>query len=155
MLIATFICGPYLAGPMTCGLPNPSALPGMFITVGLPALTDVAVLGISQNLARIYPSYTTVSSISNPEIIADIFRIVALSAAIFLWATSSWFFCLALVSVVSGAIWEQSTSFHLVWWAFVFPNVGFTIATIQIGTALVSEGILSVGSAMTIALVAI
>ena len=45
-------------------------------------------------------------------------------------------------------------SFHLVWWAFVFPNVGFTIATIRIGEQFESNGILWVGSAMTILLVA-
>lgn len=37
----------------------------------------------------------------------------------------------------------------------MFPNVGFTIATINIGNALMSEGILWVGSAMTILLVVI
>jgi tellurite resistance protein TehA-like permease len=44
-------------------------------------------------------------------------------------------------------------SFHLVSWAFVFPNVGFTIATIEIGTVFMSEGILWLGSAMTVLVV--
>lgn len=38
-------------------------------------------------------------------------------------------------------------------WAFVFPNVGFTIAIIDIGQQLESEGVLWVGSAMTILIV--
>jgi tellurite resistance protein TehA-like permease len=46
-------------------------------------------------------------------------------------------------------------SFHLVWWSFVFPNAGFAICTIKIGQAFMSEGILWVGSAMTIILVAV
>lgn len=37
----------------------------------------------------------------------------------------------------------------------MFPNVGFTIATIQIGDALVSEGVKWVASGMTIVLVAV
>lgn len=41
-------------------------------------------------------------------------------------------------------------TFHLVWWAFVFPNVGFTISTIDIGEQLKSQGIEWVGSIMTI-----
>ena len=40
-------------------------------------------------------------------------------------------------------------SFHLIWYAFVFPNVGFTIATISIGRELRSQSILWVGSVMT------
>ena len=35
-------------------------------------------------------------------------------------------------------------------WAFVFPNVGFTIATIDIGEKFKSQGIQWVGSIMTI-----
>lgn len=41
-------------------------------------------------------------------------------------------------------------TFHLVMWAFVFPNVGFTIATIDIGEKLESQGIQWVGSIMSI-----
>lgn len=46
-------------------------------------------------------------------------------------------------------------SFHLSWWAFVFPNVGFTIATIRIGTSFQSHGVLWVGTAMSLIIVAI
>ena len=46
-------------------------------------------------------------------------------------------------------------SFHLSWWAFVFPNVGFTISVIKIGQSLQSEGILWVGTTMTLLLVVV
>lgn len=55
------------------------------------------------------------------------------------------------MSCVAGA---SQMSFHLVWWAFVFPNTGFTIVTIDIGEALQSDAIRWVGSAMTILIVA-
>lgn len=38
--------------------------------------------------------------------------------------------------------------FHLNWYAYVFPNVGFTIATIKIGERLDSRAIQGVGSGM-------
>ncbi|KAH6713706.1 voltage-dependent anion channel [Leptodontidium sp. MPI-SDFR-AT-0119] len=155
MLIATFMYSAYLRRLMTDGLPSPNTRPGMFIAVGPPSFTSLALLGISSDLHLIYPSYSTISGITHPEIIADVFRIIALSTAIFLWATAFWFFCIALVSVVHGAFSREGMSFHLVWWAFVFPNVGFTIATIQIGDALVSEGVKWVASGMTIVLVAV
>jgi len=43
--------------------------------------------------------------------------------------------------------------FTLNWWAFVFPNVGLTIALIQIANVLGSNGIKGVCSALTIILV--
>jgi predicted permease len=76
---------------------------------------------------------------------------IALFAAIFLWVLGFWFFCVTVVAVLLDV---RKMCFHLVWWSFVFPNVGFTIATIKIGQQLQSEGILWVASAMTILLVA-
>jgi tellurite resistance protein TehA-like permease len=46
-------------------------------------------------------------------------------------------------------------SFHLVWYAMVFPNVGFTIAVIEIGEQLGSPAIEWVGSVMTVILVGV
>ena len=45
--------------------------------------------------------------------------------------------------------------FTLNWWAFIFPNVGLTIALIQIGNVLESEGIKAVCSAMSVNLCAL
>lgn len=44
-------------------------------------------------------------------------------------------------------------SFTLNWWAFIFPNAGLTLATIQIANAVDSPGIKGVTSGMTIILV--
>jgi tellurite resistance protein TehA-like permease len=43
--------------------------------------------------------------------------------------------------------------FHLGWWAMVFPNTGFVIATISIGNALKDETVLFVGNGLTIAVI--
>lgn len=40
-------------------------------------------------------------------------------------------------------------TFNLTWWAFIFPNAGFTLATIQIGNVLGSTAILWLTSVMT------
>lgn len=46
-------------------------------------------------------------------------------------------------------------SFKLVWYACVFPNVGFLVALIDIGEQLLSPGIQWVGSIATIVLIAV
>ncbi|KAF7888751.1 hypothetical protein EAF00_009051 [Botryotinia globosa] len=150
IFVAVFMYGPYVGRLMTNGLPEPNMRPGMFIAVGPPSFTGLALLGMSENFSKIYPAYTTISSITNQDIIADVFRIIAVSAAVFLWATAFWFFCISMVSVLAGA---KEMSFHLVRYAFVFPNVGFTIVIIKIGKAFKSEGVLWVGSGLTIILV--
>ncbi|KAA8565445.1 hypothetical protein MFRU_006g00260 [Monilinia fructicola] len=152
MFVAIFMYGPYMARLMIHGLPDPNGRPGMFIAVGPPSFTGLALLGMSEHFSNIYPAYTTISGVAHPEIIADVFRLVTVSAAVFLWATAFWFFCVALFSVLRGA---KEMSFGLSWYAFVFPNVGFTIVVINIGKAFKSEGILWVGSVMTVLLVAV
>lgn len=44
-------------------------------------------------------------------------------------------------------------SFKCAWYATVFPNIGFTIALIQIGKQLLSPAIQWVGSIMTVLLI--
>lgn len=154
MMMSSFMYGPYIARLFTHGLPYPNLRPGMFITVGPPSFTGLALLSISKDLTRLYPLSFTISGIQNPSLIPDVLRLIALATAIFLWATAAFFFATALVAVIHGAWFSKpGMSFHLVWWSFVFPNVGFTICTIEIGEALGSEGILWVASAMTVVLV--
>lgn len=70
----------------------------------------------------------------------------------FLWALAFWFFCIALISTLSTV---KEMSFKCVWYATVFPNVGFTITMIQIGEQLLSPAIQWVTSIMTILLIAL
>lgn len=44
-------------------------------------------------------------------------------------------------------------SFHLVWWAPVFPNIALALVTGRIGERLESKGIMGIASAMAVLLV--
>ena len=134
----------YLHRLVQWGLPAPNFRPGMFIPVGPPSFTSVALIGIANALPRYFDYFAT------HPLALPILQTTALFAAIFLWSLVFWFFCIALISVLCGL---QEMSFRLTWWALVFPNVGFTIATISIGEELNSQGTLWIGSAMTILLV--
>lgn len=143
-MVAFLMYAVYVHRLMQFGLPAPNLRPGMFISVGPPSFTGLALIGMSQALPPNYGYFARhLASI-------ETLQTMAVFVAVFLWTLSFWFFCISLLSVLLGA---RRMSFHLTSWALVFPNVGFTIATIDIGQAFESEGILWVGSAMTILLV--
>lgn len=144
-MVSFLMFAAYLHRLIEYGLPAPNLRPGMFISVGPPSFTALALIGMAEALpadANFFKRHPT--AIENSQVLAA-------SIAVFLWALGFWFFCITLLSVLRGV---RKMSFHLVWWAFVFPNVGFTIAAIRIGEQFESNGILWVGSAMTILLVA-
>lgn len=143
-MVAFLMFAVYLHRLIQYGLPAPNLRPGMFISAGPPSFTALALIGMARALppdVHYFQQHTTA---------IETLRVLATFIAVFLWALAFWFFSLAALAVLNGA---REMSFHLVWWAFVFPNVGFTVATIRIGEEFDSEGILWLGSAMTIALV--
>lgn len=133
----------YIGRLMESGLPNREHRPGMFICVGPPAFTALALIGMANALPE------DAHILVNGELDARVMQILAIASGAFLWALGLWFFWIAVIAVVRS----PPTSFHLSWWAMVFPNTGFTIATITLGNAFNSPGIKGVGSAMSVAIV--
>ncbi|KXT14424.1 hypothetical protein AC579_8350 [Pseudocercospora musae] len=144
-MVSFMVYAIYIHRLMQFGLPAPDLRPGMFIAVGPPSFTGLALIGISQALPADAQYFA-----ARPGMIV-ILQTMADFIAIFLWCLSFWFFCMTFIVILAGM---KRMSFHLVWWAFVFPNVGFTLTTIRIGTQLKSQGVLWVASIMTILLVA-
>lgn len=135
----------YIGRLMESGLPNREHRPGMFICVGPPSFTCLALIGMAQGLPSSLDVVDGIGTVDD----ARILEILAIAAGAFLWALSLWFFCIAVIAVVR----EPPTAFHLSWWAMVFPNTGFTIATIKLAEAFESSGVKGVGSAMSICIV--
>ncbi|KAI1159257.1 voltage-dependent anion channel [Nemania serpens] len=144
LLVSVFIYACYVARLIQYGFPAPNSRPGMFIAVGPPAFTGLALIG----LANSFPVHYNV--FGPDEITVQMLRVLATTVCIFIWFLSLWFFCIAVVANL--AVWRE-ISFHLNWYAYIFPNVGFTIALISVGKTLNSPGILATGSAMTLLLV--
>jgi tellurite resistance protein TehA-like permease len=118
----------------------------MFIAVGPPAFTSLAIIG----MARAWP-ITAAFFGADGEVTAHMLELLATMVAVFIWSLALWFFCIAVLSILAVA---KEMTFHLNWWAFVFPNVGFTLATIKIGAVFGSVAVGWIGSTMTICLVA-
>jgi tellurite resistance protein TehA-like permease len=122
----------------------------MFIAVGPPSFTALAFIGMAQDVASasISSSYIKTLLGVSPQaqaIISDLLQLLALIAAIFLWGLAFWFCSIAVVAMFEAV---GRNNFHLNWYAYVFPNAGFTIATIKIGERLDSGAIKGVGSWM-------
>jgi C4-dicarboxylate transporter/malic acid transport protein len=148
-MIAFLIYAIYLYRLMSFGLPAPNLRPGMFIAVGPPAFTGLALINLGAALSRLTEHGYFAGGEKEGAIVA--LRVLADFAAIFLWAFAFWFFC---VSLVAGVLGVRGMSFHLVWWALVFPNIALALVTGRIGERLESRGIMGVASAMAVLLVA-
>ncbi|QIW98636.1 hypothetical protein AMS68_004154 [Peltaster fructicola] len=145
-LVALLMYALFISRMMQYGLPAPNLRPGMMIAVGPPGFTSLALIQLSNNIPEDYGYFA-----KHPQAV-EILQVMALFCAIFIWTIAFWFFCIALISILAAV---KKMSFSLIYWALVFPNVGFTIATIDIGTALDSPGILWVATAMTIVIVCV
>lgn len=149
MLVSVFMYATYLSRLMVYGLP--AQRPGMFIAVGPPSFTCAALVGMANDVPRIFASADVLDGgLVSPAVLADGVRLASLYCAIFLWGLSFWFFASALSAVVAGM---PDRKFHLSWWSFVFPNVGFCISTIRVGEAMGSSGMLWFSTVLTIVLV--
>ncbi|KAJ5780838.1 C4-dicarboxylate transporter/malic acid transport protein [Penicillium paradoxum] len=135
----------YIGRLMESGLPCREHRPGMFICVGPPAFTALALVGMAKGLPNTFTVMGSTDSAADGRMV----EMLALAAGAFLWALSLWFFCIAAIAVIRS----PPKAFHLGWWAMVFPNTGFTIATITLGNAFESPAIKGVGSAMSICIV--
>lgn len=134
----------YMLRMMEYGMPGPNLRPGMFIAVGPPCFTGLALIGMARSLPEGYGYFIT-----HPTAI-EALQQLALAFAIFIWSLALFFFFVSAVGCLAGI---RKMSFHLVWWAFIFPNTGFTIVVIEIGRELHSPAISWVGTALTLCLI--
>ncbi|CAI6303458.1 unnamed protein product [Periconia digitata] len=136
----------YVTRLINSELPGTSKRPGMFVAVGPAAYTSNTLVALGNQAPKVLPEgFLGISSFSTGEV----WKAIGVPAGIFVWLLSFWFCALSTVSVLWVA---KDMQFSMNWWAFIFPNVGLTIALIQIGNVLDSEGIKAVCSAMTVVL---
>ena len=127
----------------SAGLPDREHRPGLFMCVGPPAFTALALVGMGNGLPDEFDADF------DGVVDARTLRTLAVVCAVFLWALSFWWFGVAAVAVAA----RTPRYFHLGWWAAVFPNSGFTLATIALGRAMRCGPILGVATGMSVGVV--
>ncbi|KAJ6479940.1 voltage-dependent anion channel [Mycena vitilis] len=148
MLVSVLVYANFIHRLIQYGFPRPEARAGMFIAVGPPSFTSLALIGMANAFPVGYHNYF--GAAGSDAATLQVLRVTAVMSAVFLWSLSLWFFC---ISVLACGAARQEMHFRLGWYAFVFPNVGFTIATISIGKMFRSAAVEWVGSGMTVLLV--
>lgn len=142
---------------MNHGFPAPSATPGLFMCVGPPSFTIICFLGIASRAKAIFGSSIPFVD-NNPALSYDILYTLATMASIFLWAVSAWFFLISMSAILHTLVNKElrsSVQFVLPWWACVFPNTGFAIATNYIAEALGSPAVRRFSAAIIIYLLVV
>ena len=145
-------------------LPDPAHRPGMYIAVGPVGQSISDCFRVNPTSA--YSTGYTVQSLftlgstaskalpahflgATTNTAAEIIHVIGAAAGMFLWLFTFWFFGLTTISILQG---YKRMTFNMTWWGFIFPNAGFTLATIEIGNILGSPSIQWVTSVMTVIL---
>jgi C4-dicarboxylate transporter/malic acid transport protein len=130
-------------------IPDEPKRPGMYIAVGPAAYTATTLITLGTQAVKVLPpSFMSFPGDAIP--VGYIWKAIGLPAGLFLWLIAFWFSALSTASVLFGI---KQMKFDLSWWAFIYPNVGLTIAAINVGKTVGSSAIGWVCSAATILLV--
>jgi C4-dicarboxylate transporter/malic acid transport protein len=104
--VAVMLYAVFLVRLFEYGLPLPNARPGMFICVGPPGFTILALIGMSNALPDDYGYFAAHSGA------AETLRAMALFTGIFIWMIGFWWFCIAIISTIQGV---RDMHFSLNW----------------------------------------
>lgn len=91
---------------------------------GFTAYTANTLVALGIQAPKVIPAdYLGITSVPT----GDLWKGIGVPAGIFIWLLAFWFFALSTVSVLFTL---PHLHFTMNWWAFIFPNVGLTIALI-------------------------
>lgn len=103
MLISLLMYACYIRRTIQLGLPNPHSRPSMFIAVGPPGFTALALIG----LAKDYPSHY--NYFGADDVTSQILQVMATMTGIFIWSLALWFFCIAFLACLQT--WREMMPF--------------------------------------------
>lgn len=81
----------------------------MFIAVGPPAFTGLALIGMANAAIKVFPHTFVIGATDIPT--AQVLKTVAVFSAMALWTLSLFFFCISLLATLCGL---RQIKFHLV-----------------------------------------
>ncbi|KAL8957109.1 MAG: hypothetical protein Q9193_005531 [Seirophora villosa] len=152
-LVAFMIYSSFIYRLMTQKLPQASARPGMFVSVGPSGFTVAAILGMADSLSRNINVDVNSGFMGDGPMAAMIAKVIANWVCLWIWGLAMWFFFVSVGAHWSCARPDGGLAFGMNWYSFIFPNTALITATFAVGKAFGSRGIQIVGCVMTVVLV--
>lgn len=144
IFVSCFMYAHMIGRLLQSGLPSREHRPGLFMCVGPPAFTALALIGMANALPENFNPDGDTSWLDSGMI-----QTMSVMAGVFLWALSFWWLGIAVIAVAQA----PPKHFHLGHWAAVFPNLGFTLATISIAREFGHDAVLWFTAGMSIIMV--
>ncbi|KAJ6124976.1 hypothetical protein N7471_012293 [Penicillium samsonianum] len=141
-LVSLMVYSAFIYRLMTQKLPRENLRPGMFVSVGPSGFTVAGLVNMAAGAKRSFPA----DFMGNGALAADVLKIVANFACLWLWGLAIFFFIIASAAHWS-AIGHGRMVFSMTWFSFIFPNTALITATFAIGKAFSCEPIEIVGCA--------
>ncbi|KAL8692629.1 MAG: hypothetical protein Q9218_002393 [Villophora microphyllina] len=148
-LVAFMIYASYIYRLMTQKLPQASARPGMFVSVGPSGFTVAGVIGMADSIAR----NVDAEFMGDGKLASMILTVVANWTCLWIWGLAFWFFFVSVGAHWSCARQNGGFGFNMTWFSFVFPNTALITATFAVGKAFRSKAIQVIGCVMTVCLI--
>ncbi|KAI4139816.1 MAG: hypothetical protein LQ341_004072 [Variospora aurantia] len=152
-LVAFMIYSSFIYRLMTQKLPQASARPGMFVSVGPSGFTVAAILGMADSLSRNVTADVNADFMGDGPLAAMIAKVIANWVCLWIWGLAMWFFFVSVGAHWSCARQDGGFAFGMNWFSFIFPNTALITATFAVGKAFRSRGLQIVGCVMTVVLV--
>ena len=135
----------YFARMMLYGLPLTELRPALFIALGPPSFLVITLLNLGQ-AALLHDDFFSPSTVSP----AAVFNVGCVFVSVFVWTFALWIFLIALCGTVAAL---GQLSYRMGFWAMIFPNAAFTVATSTLATTLNWGSLKGVATAMSVLLI--
>ncbi|PLN81201.1 C4-dicarboxylate/malic acid transporter [Aspergillus taichungensis] len=147
-LVSLMVYSAFIYRLMSQKLPRENVRPGMFVSVGPSAFTVAGIVNMAAHAERCFPG----DFMGNGILAANVIKVVANFACLWLWGLAIFFFFIASFAHLS-VIGPGRLVFSMGWYSFVFPNTALITATFAIGNAFACQPIQVVGCVMIFPLI--
>ena len=156
-LVSLTIYSAFVYRLMTQKIPPEPLRPAMFVSVGPSAFTVSGIIGMAENLPKaLSPRPEDLYMGLSSPLAAEVLRVVANWASLWLWGVAFWFFFVSLAANLACLRDKHhQIPFAMTWFSFVFPQTALTSATLKVGEAFHVKPLQWIGCVMTCMLVVV